>query len=615
MLESADSVTVNASKINQKKQDLRKSSYPRFELINGNHDFKAATGSWGFVSYQAKRKHGGKVFYFNFSLAKEMGLISNDHPEVINPNLEDSILSTFAIQIINEYDIAHKTPIPKKDILPNTYMATRYLQLQHPSKSGKTSGDGRSIWNGQISFKGVKWDITSCGTGATALSPACAIENKFFKTGDPYASYGCGTAHISEGISTAIMSRNFYQKGIETERTLAIIEFSNGQSINVRAGKNLLRPSHFFHHLKQCKYERLKKTADYFIDRECFNQNMTLKSSKKKYESMVYAIANNFAKAAARFESDYIFVWIDWDGDNILCNGGIIDYGSVRQFGLYHHEYRFDDDQRWSTKIKEQKNKARETIKTFIQAKDYLETSLKKPRHRFNNHKILKYFDNQFEQKSHRLLLKKMGLNKKEVDFLVTKNRSTVRKFKKIYQFFEKKESSKKHYKVGDGVTKDAIYCMRDLLREIPKSMHQNQTLPDASQCLEWMSSTYASQQDKTLTNLKKKKLNYFLFQYSNLINLVCKNFNLSTKKLSVSMMLRTSVESPERIITGESIIRITDYITHKRKSIAQEEILKLIKTLSIPEKIEPIPSPLKKTTKKIILKSIQFIDEFKESI
>ena len=59
-----------------------------------------------------------------------------------------------------------------------------------------------------------------------------------------------------------------------------------------------------------------------------------------------------------RFENDYIFCWLDWDGDNILIkDGGVIDFGSVRQFGLYHHAYRFDDDERWSTNIKEQKKK------------------------------------------------------------------------------------------------------------------------------------------------------------------------------------------------------------------------------------------------------------------
>ncbi|MCA9467220.1 MAG: hypothetical protein KC643_17490, partial [Nitrospira sp.] len=135
---------------------------------------------------------------------------------------------------------------------PNTYMATRYLQLQHPDKTGRTSGDGRSIWNGQIAYRGTTWDVTSCGTGATCLSPATAIEKKFFKTGDCTASsYGCGRSDLEDGMAAALMSEIFHRNGLATERTLAVIEYPKGSSINVRAGTNLLRPSHLFRYLKQ----------------------------------------------------------------------------------------------------------------------------------------------------------------------------------------------------------------------------------------------------------------------------------------------------------------------------------------------------------------------------
>ena len=84
-----------------------------------------------------------------------------------------------------------------------------------------------------------------------------------------------------------------------------------------------------------------------------------------------------FAKAAARFEAHYIFCWLEWDGDNILADGGIIDFGSIRQFGLYYKSYRFDDDERWSTTIVEQKEKARYIATTFVQIYEYLKTGKK----------------------------------------------------------------------------------------------------------------------------------------------------------------------------------------------------------------------------------------------
>jgi hypothetical protein len=99
--------------------------YDRFSLINGNHDFQKAVPE-GAVEYSVRLRKGGKLSYFNYDLAKEMGLISGDHPQKMNQTLSETVLDTFGIQIINEYDLIHQTPIPKKNIKPHKYMATRY---------------------------------------------------------------------------------------------------------------------------------------------------------------------------------------------------------------------------------------------------------------------------------------------------------------------------------------------------------------------------------------------------------------------------------------------------------------------------------------------------------
>jgi len=112
-----------------------------------------------------------------------MGLIPKDHEEVITADLEKSILETFGIIIINEFDEMNNKKFPENEIKSGTYMATRYLQLQHKDKKGKNSGDGRSIWNGQVKHAGKIWDVSSCGTGATKLSPATTKYNKFFESG------------------------------------------------------------------------------------------------------------------------------------------------------------------------------------------------------------------------------------------------------------------------------------------------------------------------------------------------------------------------------------------------------------------------------------------------
>ena len=137
----------NAKRQNKTPATSCQSAYPGFRQIDGSHPLRQAVPD-GFVNYAARRKPGGEVFFFNFALAREMGLIPANHPDTLNKKLCQAVLDTFSLQIINEYDLSHKTRIPKKDILANEYMATRYLQSQHTNKKGLNSGDGRSIWNG-----------------------------------------------------------------------------------------------------------------------------------------------------------------------------------------------------------------------------------------------------------------------------------------------------------------------------------------------------------------------------------------------------------------------------------------------------------------------------------
>ena len=576
----------------QKKQPPRR--YDRFRLINGNHDYQKAVPE-GAVEYTVRLRKGGKLAYFNYDLAKEMGLIARDHPQKMNHKLSQTVLNTFGIQIINEYDVMHHTLIPQKTIKPNRYMATRYLQLQHPGKTGRTSGDGRSIWNGQISYRGTTWDVSSCGTGATCLSPAAAIHKKFFQTGDPFVNYGCGYAELDDGISAALLSEIFYRNGITTERTLAVIEYPKGFAINIRAGTNLLRPSHLFRYLKQGDLEGLRAAVDYYSDRQVSNGHWPKQlSQKKRYAYLAEYIAKRFAQATARFESDYLFVWLDWDGDNILMDGGIIDYGSVRQFGLYHHEYRFDDTDRWSTTIPEQKRKARYIVQTFIQMSDYLASRQKKPIQHFTRHKLLKVFDQEFEQNLYRHLLYKIGFNKSHRDYLLKEHPGLIKKFKTTFSYFEKAKAKRGPHKVLDGHTWDAIYCMRDILRELPAHLFEKDTIMSPKEFMGTMASSYASKRDRMLPETKIRKIHEFQKRYRALVQQTARSFKTTERKILLELGMRSSIINQYDRITGNSIIEVTNKVLRERKKLSFDEMQKVFQDFIHYQKMRPEPGAKK---------------------
>src|SRR5690606_32507295 len=159
-------------------------------------------------------------------------------------------------------------------------------------------------------------------------------------------------------------------------------------------------------------------------------EQTSFKNDKEKYWYLARQVASTFAETAAKFEDEYIFCWLDWDGDNILMDGGIIDYGSIRQFGLFHAEYRYDDVQRYSTTILEQRQKARYIAQCFIQIADFLSTGKKKPLQQFKKHDVLKLFDRNFMECKDRNLVQKIGFKKAHQDILMKKHRNLVTKFR-----------------------------------------------------------------------------------------------------------------------------------------------------------------------------------------
>lgn len=566
-----------------------KGPYRKITSINGTHPFQeAAPGS--YVSYPTRKRKRGKVCYFNFDLAKEMGVIPKNHSSGLNEELSEALLETFGLIIINEYDYINGKKFQEDDIKENFYMATRYLQMQHKSRIGLTSGDGRGIWNGVVESKDKTWDVTSNGTGATCLSPAAANNNKFYESGDPSISYGCGYAELQDAIGNSVFSEILHKNGVPTERTLCIIEYPNNFCVAVRSGQNLLRPSHFFNHLKQGHYQRLKSTFDFFINRQIANQvfKPRSKSRREKYDAALEYLSMTYAKVCARFEREYIFCWLDWDGDNMLADGGIIDYGSIRQLGMCHHQYRFDDDERWSTNLLEQRQKGRYIIQTFCQLIDFLKTGRKKSREKFKNHKALRKFDDTFAYWKQRFLLEKIGFEDKAIDFLTSKHHKTVDRFTDEFEFFERLCSKKGEVQVADGVSKHAIFNMRDLLRDLPEHFIENSELLDGKKFQNLMSSGFSSKKDLHLSESRLKRVEKFQKLYLKLIDLYARQSKGESVNVLKSIHERSSRINRYDRVTGDGMYYVGEHLHKIRKKLSSDEWSQLIKDFVNSQVLDP---------------------------
>ena len=557
--------------------------YGAFDQLNGQHPWREQVPE-GLILYPVRTLAGGKVSYFNFELAKEMGLIGKHHPKKLTKKLTHKLLDTFCVRIINEYDQEQKTRFPAGTIKKNQYMATRYLQLQHSDKSGRTSGDGRCIWNGFVAGQGKVWDVSSRGTGVTALAPGVVEAGQPLRSGNTDHGYGCGMAEIDELFGAAILAEIFHRNQIPTERVLCIIDLGKGVGIGVRAAPNLLRPAHLFLFLKQSKLEPLKRATDYLIDRLHANRTWSMKvEDKERYPKLIQEVTKSFARFAARLDRDYIFAWLDWDGDNVLADAGIIDYGSVRQFGLRHDQYRYDDIERMSTNLNEQKYKARELVRTFAQMTDFLETGIKRPYGTFDKSPWLKEFDKEFHNGCLEHFLFQMGFCEPHRRLLMHKHRRDVERFYAVHCEFERVKTYKKMHKVADGVHRPAIFNMRKALAMMPDYLSglpmEMIPLVESREFFSWILASHARRKDRRLTQRRRQSIARWQQGYIQLFRRIT---TPATWDKTLSSVSERAVQiNNDARLTGNGLIHIVDEILrYRRKGLSAAEIQMAIEGL-----------------------------------
>jgi uncharacterized protein YdiU (UPF0061 family) len=590
-------------------------AYAAFAQIDGSHPWKYAVPN-GFIEYQARILRGTKVLYFNFALAKEMGLLPKDHKSRLNPELEREIVETFALRIVNEYDQLMGERFPARDLKPNRYMATRYLQLQHDCKKGQTSGDGRSIWNGQfVAPHGVAWDVSSCGTGVTRLSPGYAMHGRPIQSGDPSVSYGSGLADVDEGLTAAILSESFNRRGLLTERTLVILETPDGRGINVRAARNLLRPSHLFLHLKQGNQLMLKRSLDFHLAKEAHNGEPAPPGDapQDKYDNFLTGIARRYAQFAARLEDEYIFCWLDWDGDNMLMGGGIIDYGSIRQFGLCHHRYRYDDVDRFSTNLKEQRTKARHLVQLFAQTVAFVRDGVKRHHRQFAEHPALAEFDRQFERTLSDCLLKRVGLSRGQRERCLNQHPELVADLEKAFRFFERRESPRGMRKVADGVNNPAIFCGRSLLRELPRTLLVKGRALETGELLELMSTPFLTKKERSQVGSYTAPAVRLQRAYLELLRFAHQGKPFKRALLETAM--RAGENNRTGFATGDGIIHVVDHLLKKRKTLSRNEFAALVDGFIRVQQGLPVKTRLRKATRRVLDRLVEIVHDAKFSL
>jgi uncharacterized protein YdiU (UPF0061 family) len=599
--------------------------YEKFKELDGTHPWRDVSAD-GYLDYRTRYRPEGRVLYFNFPLARELELIPIDHPPHLNKKLEQVILKTFSLQIINEYDLQLGRKFP--DEQPGSYMATRYLQTQHRNKQGKTSGDGRSIWNGCLRTSELTFDISSRGTGATRLSPGAQESEEAVKTGDETFGYASGMADLDEMLASAVMSEIFYRQGIPTERCLAVIGFADRSAVGVRCAPNLIRPAHMFRYLKQGRHAELKASVDYFIAREVDNNFWQLpEDASGKYERALHYLARSYGKMAALLEEEYIFNWLAWDGDNMLASGAILDYGSIRQFAAKHDKYRYKDVDRYSASLTEQRHWARVIVQTFAQAMAFIASGEKENLREFKDAVCLQVFDAAFAHERNYRLLWRIGFTPAQIDELLLEATAEITEFRKSLSYFEDRKVSRGVEKLPDGLTHKPVFLIRNLLRQLPayfvaqalnRTDDESAFMP-AELFMGVMAASYVGKRDLRLTRARGARVRKFQRCYLRLIA----KLDEPLEEVLRTLQERSAVINHRHRLTGDALVHIIEDVIAAAGQLKvkglQEALAAFIDSqVLIPGSWQPVaPDEFKpQTLKSRLLITIQDnLEEFKESV
>ena len=139
-----------------------------------------------------------------------------------------------------------------------------------------------------------------------------------------------------------------------------------------------------------------------------------------------------------------------------------------------------------------------------------------------------------------------------------------------------------------DGITWDAIYCMRDILRELPQIYLSREEDLERSEFMEVIKSTYATKKDLELGSYKNKKIDEFQKLYRELVFLGSSIEKVTLNRMLLNISMRSSIINKYDRVTGDSISTITELLMEKIGKMAPDKVYNLLYNFSEYQNLNP---------------------------
>jgi hypothetical protein len=213
------------------------------------------------------------------------------------------------------------------------------------------------------------------------------------------------------------------------------------------------------------------------------------------------------------------------------------------------------------------------------------------------------------------LLLKKLGLNEKQDAFILEKFPHLMKRFKKHHSYFEKTKSHRGVYEIQDGITCDAVFCMKDLHRELPKRLINQDQILGPEEFISIFKSSYAKKEDLLINGYRRNEVERFQHFYLKIMKKVANQFHGGNlEKTLLEVIMRASVANQENRITGDSILHVASSLIRNQKNLTFDQKRKIIDCLvqNQVEQSQPKVKPDSKTGK-IVLRNLKAIRYYRD--
>ncbi len=170
------------------------------------------------------------------------------------------------------------------------------------------------------------------------------------------------------------------------------------------------------------------------------------------------------------------------------------------------------------------------------------------------------------------MLLNKMGFSDFHIEQFQCDKKSIglVDEFRRIFSTFERAKSCRGLYAVGDGISWDAVFCMRDILRELPPWFQSGSDWMSAEHFIEVMRSDYADDKDLKITPYRRRQTRAFQKHYWTIIEQVALQAGDSMSELLDEMVFRSAVINRYERVTGDALIYVAKQLIKLNRSVSK---------------------------------------------